>query len=83
MDQDGNVLSVEQEMAWSELPGDVQKDFSNVTGKGKLEAVSSVSREGKIVAYESTLATNGKRAHVRVVPNAPAPEEAIPGPGTK
>ncbi len=81
MDQEGTVLSVEQEMAWADLPADVQKDFSNVAGKGTFGAVSSITREGKVVAYQGVLVTNGERAHVRVTPNTPA-LEAMPAPGS-
>ncbi len=81
MNQEGTVLSVEQEMAWKDLPAEVQKDFTNVQGKGKFGAVSSISQEGKIVAYDAVLVTWGQRAHVRVKPIA-ATVEAIPAPGS-
>ncbi len=76
MDQDGTVTSVEQQMAWTDLPADVQKDFTNVQGKGKYDAVSSISTDGKIVAYEAVKVTFGERANVRVKPNAAAVEAA-------
>ena len=82
MDSQGNVLSTQQEVAWSELPADIQKNFTNVSSKGKLGAVSTVSKNGKIVAYEAVLVVKGERNHVRVKPNAadlsPAPV-AAPG----
>jgi hypothetical protein len=82
MDSEGNILSTEQEVAWSDVPAEIQKDFTNVSTKGKLEAVSTVSTNGTIVAYEAVLVVNGERHHVRVKPNAanlaPAPV-AAPG----
>jgi hypothetical protein len=82
MDADGNVLSLEQEVGWNELPADVQKNFESVSSKGKLGAVSTVSTNGAIVAYEAVLVQGGVRNHVRVKPNAAdlAPAPAA-GPG--
>jgi hypothetical protein len=80
MDSEGNVLSVEQEVAWSELPADVQKNFSSVSSKGKLGAVSTVSESGAVVAYVAVLVVNGERHQVRVKPKA-ADLDPIPGTG--
>jgi len=79
MDQDGTVTSVEQQIAWGELPAAVQKDFDNVLGKGKYDTVSSISTDGKIVAYEAVKVTFGERASVRVKPNA---ADAVTAPGS-
>jgi len=79
MDADGTVVSVEQEVAWAELPETVQKDFTGVQGKGKFGALSTISKDGKIVAYEGILIKNGERNTVRVKPHAAA-LEAIPAP---
>jgi hypothetical protein len=80
MDSDGNVLQVEQEVAWSDLPADVQKNFESVASKGKLGPVSTVSKDGELVAYEAMLTIGGDRHRVRVKPKAP---DAAPAPGTK
>ncbi len=79
MDPDGTVVSVEQEVAWADLPETVQKNFTGVQGKGKFEAVSTISKDGQVVAYEGILIKNGERNHVRVKPTAPA-LEAVPAP---
>jgi hypothetical protein len=76
MDEEGVVTSVVQEMAWDQVPGDVQKNFTNVSSKGKLGPVSSVSKEGKVVAYEAMLASSGVANRVTVRPTAAV--EAIP-----
>jgi hypothetical protein len=70
MDPDGTVLQIEQEIAWDQLPADVQTDLNNVAGKGKYGAVSTITKEGKLVAYEAELVTNGNKAHVQVKPKA-------------
>ena len=74
MSADGAVLTVEQEIAWEDVPETVKTDFTNVTGKGELGPVSSVSRDGKVVSYEALLVKDGVRAHVQIKPNAPALE---------
>lgn len=79
MGPDGTLVSVEQEIAWEKVPASVQNDFTNVSGKGKLGPVSSVTKDGKVVAYTAMLDRDGKRAHVQVKPNAPA-VEPIPVP---
>lgn len=78
MDSEGNVLSIAQEVAWTDLPADIQKNFESVSSKGKLGAVSSVSENGALVAYEAYLVVGGERHLVRVKPKA-AELEAVPG----
>jgi hypothetical protein len=79
MGSDGTLVSVEQEVAWEQLPATVQTDFTNVVGKGKLGPVSTLTKEGKVVAYRAMLDRDGKRLKVQVKPNAPA-LEPIPMP---
>jgi autotransporter adhesin len=67
---DGTLVSVQQEMAWDQVPATVQTDFTKVSGKGRLESVSSVTKDGKIVSYEAFLVTGGNRALVSVKPHA-------------
>jgi hypothetical protein len=70
MDSDGTVTSVEQQVEWSELPPDVQKNFESVSHKGKLGPVSTVSSGGEVVAYEAMLTIGNDRHRVRVKPKA-------------
>ena len=79
---DGTIVSVEQEIAWDHVPADVQTNFTNVTAKGKLGAVSSVTKQGNLVAYQAVLETNGNRALVQVKPKSPA-LDPIPTSDTK
>jgi hypothetical protein len=79
MDSQGAIVSVEQEVAWADLPEKIQQNFTGVQGKGKFEAVSTITKDGQIVAYEGVLIKNGERNHVRVKPTAPA-ADAAPAP---
>jgi hypothetical protein len=79
---DGTLVSVEEEIAWDRLPADVKTDFTNVTGKGTLGSVSSVTKDGKVVAYKALRVTNGVRDHVQVKPHALV-LESVPAADTK
>jgi hypothetical protein len=81
MNPDGTVVQVEQEIAWDQLPAGVQTDFNNVAGKGKYGAVNTITKEGKLVAYEAELITNGNKAHVQLKPKA-VTLDTIPVPGS-
>lgn len=82
MGPDGTVVQVEQEIAWDQLPADVQTDLANVAGKGKYVAVSTITKDGKLVAYEAVLVTNGNKAHVQVKPKAAA-LDTVPAPSSR
>ena len=73
MDKEGTVLAVEQEVAWAELPADIQKTFDTVKTKGELGAVSTVTESGTLVAYVAFLTTKTERSLVRVKPKAADP----------
>ena len=83
MDANGNVTAVEQEVAWNDLPEDIQKTFTTASQKGKLGAVSTVSTDGAIVAYEAYLFIKGERSRVRVKPTTLAPMPAPAGAPTQ
>ena len=70
MDKDGTVLALEQEVAWAELPADIQKTFDSVKAKGELGPVSTVTENGSLVAYVAYLTTSRDRSLVRVKPKA-------------
>jgi len=73
MDKEGTVTSIEQEVAWSDLPADIQKTFDTVKTKGELGAVSTVHENGTLVAYVAYLTTKRDRNLVRVKPIAANP----------
>ena len=70
MDKEGTVLAVEQEVAWNDLPADIQKTFDTVKTKGELGAVNTVHENGTLVAYVAYLTTKTERNLVRVKPKA-------------
>jgi len=74
---DGSVTSVENEIAWEGVPGDVQTTFTKAAGKGKLTEFRSVSKDGQVVSYNALLVTKGNRDRVSVKPHT-AGLDAIP-----
>ena len=76
MDKEGTLLAVEQEVAWNDLPADIQKTFDTVKTKGELGAVSTVTENGNLVAYVAYLTTKRDRNLVRVKPKAADPAAA-------
>jgi hypothetical protein len=68
MDANGNVVEVEEEVAIDALPGDVQEALKKAAGSGKLGKVESLTKRGKLVAYEAVVRTNGKKSEIQVGP---------------
>jgi hypothetical protein len=71
-DSAGKVVEVEEEVAFDSLPPEVKSGLRAKAGSGKLGKVESLTRKGKLVAYEAKVVTNGKRSQVQVGPNGQA-----------
>src|SRR6266404_4557013 len=69
MDASGKVLEIEEEVAFDSLAPGVQKGLAAAAAKGKLGKVESLTKGGKLVAYEAVVVTNGKRSEVQVGPS--------------
>jgi hypothetical protein len=67
-DGSGQLLEIEEEVAFAGLPKNVQDGLKTAAGTGTLGKVESLTKRGKIVAYEAKLTTNGKRSEVQVGP---------------
>jgi hypothetical protein len=68
IDPQGRVLEVEEQVAADELPANVFHGLSAQAGKGKITKIESLTRNGKIVAYEAQV-TGGKHAEIQVGPD--------------
>ena len=68
IDPQGNVLEVEEEVAINSLPPDVQAGLKKAAGTGRLGKVESLSKGGKLVAYEAKVTKGGKKSEVQVGP---------------
>jgi hypothetical protein len=65
----GDVLEVEQQVDTAALPPAVAAAFTKAAGGGKLGKVESLTREGKLVAYESTIEKGGRHRELAFRPD--------------
>jgi len=69
MDPQGNVVEVEEEVAMDALPSAVREGLQTKAAGGKLVKVESLTKQGKLVAYEAQVITKGKKSEVQVGPD--------------
>jgi uncharacterized Zn-binding protein involved in type VI secretion len=69
MDKGGNIVEVEEEVSMDSLPAAVQDALKKAAGAGTIEVIESLTRNGKLVAYEGHVKTGKKRSEVQVGPN--------------
>ena len=63
---DGVLLAVKQEVAWAELPSNIQSGLQQQAGSGTIGKVTSKTKQGNVVSYKAEVDTNGKKSHVKV-----------------
>jgi hypothetical protein len=69
IDATGTVVEVEEEVELDKLPADVKAGLGAKAGKGKIGKVESLTKKGKLVAYEAHVTANGKKSEVQVGPD--------------
>ena len=69
MDPQGNIVEVEEEVPLRALPAAVRQELLAKTASGKLLRVESLTKQGKLVAYEAQVITNGKKSEIQVGPH--------------
>ena len=69
MDKNGNVVAIEEEVQMDSLPATVQDGLRRATGQGTIELVESLTKNGKLVAYEGHVRTGKRRSEIQVGPN--------------
>jgi uncharacterized membrane protein YkoI len=69
MDQTGAIREVEEEVSAESLPARVREGLQAKAGQGKVVKVESLSKNGKLVAYEARILTNGKKSEIQVGPD--------------
>ena len=68
MNAQGEVVEVEEEVAMDNLPAAVKSGLLSKAGKGKITRVESLTKKGKLVAYEAQVNSNGKKSEAQVGP---------------
>jgi hypothetical protein len=69
LDSAGAVVEVEEEMSPGSLPAAVLAGLTARAGAGKLLKIESITKQGRLVAYEAQVVTGGKRSEVQVGPD--------------
>jgi hypothetical protein len=69
MDANGQIVEVEEEVVVDRLTPAVRNGLRAKAGNGKLVRVESLTKHGKLVAYEAQVVTNGKRSEAQVGPD--------------
>ena len=69
IDASGSVVEVEEEVAPGSLPAEVKAGLQAKAGKGKILKVESLTKKGKLVAYEAKVESNGKKSEIQVGPD--------------
>jgi hypothetical protein len=65
----GEVLEVEDQVDFASLPAPVQEGLKKKAGAGKITRVESLTKKGKLVAYEAGVLTGTKRSEIQVGPD--------------
>jgi len=58
--QDGSVAEVEEEVAFTQLPANVQQSLKARAGSAHIVKVESLTKHNALVAYEATTARGGE-----------------------
>ena len=66
---DGRLLEVEEQVEVNQLPPAVRQGLKDRAGKGTITKIESITKKGKIVAYEAQVRTNGRHSEIQVGPN--------------
>jgi hypothetical protein len=69
MDKNGKVVEVEEEVTMDSLPATVQEGLRKAAGAGTIGKIESLTKSGKLVAYEAHVKTGTKRSEIQVGPD--------------
>ncbi len=68
IDESGKVLEIEEEVALDTLPTPVKDGLRSAAGAGQIVKVESLTKLGKLIAYEAVVATGDKRTEIKLDP---------------
>ncbi len=72
MDAKGTVLEVEKQVDLDSLPAAVREGLRKKAGTGRIAKVETLTKKGKLVAYEAVVQTGGKKSEIQVGPDGNA-----------
>jgi uncharacterized protein YxeA len=68
IDTNGTIVEVEEEVPMDSLPTAVRSGLQAKAAEGKLQKVESLTKHGKLIAYEAKVLNHGKRSEIQVGP---------------
>lgn len=69
IDSAGAVIEIEDQVAFDSLPTAVQDGLKKKAAAGKVLSVESLTKKGKLVAYEAVVQTGTKKKEIQVGPD--------------
>jgi uncharacterized membrane protein YkoI len=69
MDEQGNVVEVEEQISMDSLPPAVRKGLTEAARGGTILKIESITKNGKLVAYEADVKSAAKRSEIQVSPD--------------
>ena len=69
MDAQGNIVEIEEAVDISSLPPDVKDGLTKAAGKGTISKVETLTKKGKLVAYEAVVKNGSKSFEIQVGPD--------------
>ena len=80
---DGNVVSVQEEVPFAQLPPEIQAGLKQQAGKGRIDRVVAISKNTAVTGYEARLSANGKTSRIELgvdgkPPAPPGSPEPVP-----
>jgi hypothetical protein len=69
IDESGRILEVEEEVAFTSLSPAVKDGLAKAAGTGTIGKVESLTKSGKLVAYEAVVQKGKKRSEIQVGPD--------------
>lgn len=66
---DGTLNEIEEEVPLASLPADVSRSLTTRAKDWKILKVESLTKSGKLVAYEASIEKNGHKGEIQVGPN--------------
>ena len=68
MDRNGVIVEIEKEVSMDSLPANVQDALKQAAGTGTIEMIESLTKNGKLIAYEGRVKRGNKRFEIQVGP---------------
>jgi len=69
IDANGAVVEIEEQVALDSLPAAVKAGLQSKAGAGKILKIESLTKNGKVVAYEAKVEAAGKKKEIQVGPD--------------